>query len=123
MTYILTPYLLKTLEAKKKSGYVFSAINDPKKPMNPGTLNTHWYKVREALGDWTLNNREVTYEEFHIHDIRHLIGGALINAGTVDEITGAVLGHTRSNITSRYAEILAETSNKAILEVLDNVLQ
>jgi len=123
MTYILTPYLLKTLEAKKKSGYVFPAINDSKKQMVQATLNNHWRKVRDAvLGDWTLNKREATSDEFHLHDIRHLIGGALINNGTPDEITGAVLGHTRSSITSRYADIQASTANDALMKVLNDVI-
>lgn len=124
MTYKLTPYQLNTLPEQKKSGLVFHAQKDKNKQVGPDVLWKHWKNVREAVGTWTLNRQEVDHNELHIHDIRHLIATEMLNKyDIVDEISGAVLGHTRSGITARYAEILIESVDEAIMKVLGGVLK
>jgi integrase len=123
MTYKLTPYQVAALPEKKKSGLVFPS-RKTKTKIGTDVLWTHWKRVRVAVGEWTLNNKEATSEDLHIHDIRHLIATEMLNKHKiVDEISGAVLGHTRPGITARYAEMLTESVDEAIMKVLDGVLK
>lgn len=124
MTYKLTPYQLETLKEPKRKGLVFPPRKGGAKPIGPDVLWTHFKRVRESMGEWTLNNKTVGPEEFHIHDIRHLIATEMLNKYyVVDEISGAALGHTRSGITARYAEIMMHSVNDAVMKVLDGVLR
>ena len=125
MTYKLTPYQIDVLPEAKKEGLVYPSLRDKNKQMVQVTLSNHWHKVRKAVGTWELNNRHNTpSSELHIHDIRHLIATEMLNKyHIVDEISGAVLGHTRSGVTSVYAQMLAESVDNAIMKVLDGVLK
>ena len=49
-----------------------------------------------------------------IHDIRHLIGGVLVNSGATLEEIAAVLGHSSTNVTKRYSNVKKETASKAV---------
>ena len=124
MTYKLTPYQLDVLPKPKKEGLVYPSLRDKNKKMVQGTLKTHWKRVRKVVGAWTLNNKTATPSELHIHDIRHLIATEMLNKyHIVDEISGAVLGHTRSGVTAIYAEMLTQSVDEAIMKVLDGVLK
>lgn len=123
MTYKLTPYQISVLPEPKKSGIVFHAQKNKDKQIGPDVLWTHWKKVRPAVAKWTLNGKEVDHNELHMHDLRHIIATEMLNKyGIVDEISGAVLGHVRSGITARYAEIVANSVYEATMIVLDGVL-
>jgi len=124
MMYILTPYQRNVLPEPKKKGLVFPSVRDKSKQMVQITLRNHWIKVRKNVGKWTLNSKAATPSDLHIHDIRHLIATEMLNKHhIVDEISGAVLGHTRSGITSTYAEMLTESVDDAIMKVLDGVIK
>ncbi len=129
MTYKLTSYQLETLPKPKKKGLVFPPRKGSKNKdgteriIGADVLWTHWKKVRPVVEDFTLNDKEVDYTELHIHDLRHLIATEMLNKYyIVDEISGAVLGHTRAGITPRYAKMLIESVDEAIMKVLDGVL-
>ncbi len=122
MTYKMTPYQIAALPKQKTKGLVFPS-RKTKTVIGADVLWNHWKLVRKAVGTWTLNGKEVTATELHLHDIRHLIATEMLNKyGIVDEISGAALGHTRSSVTSRYAKILSESVNEAVMKVLDGVL-
>ncbi len=124
MVYILTRYQLETLPKPKKKGLVFPSITDKTTEMVQPTIANHWFKVRKTVGLWKLNDKKVLHSALHIHDIRHLIATEMLNEhNIVDEISGAVLGHTRSGVTARYAEMLTSSVNEAILKVLDGVFK
>ncbi|WP_415405716.1 tyrosine-type recombinase/integrase [Sulfurovum sp. CS9] len=130
MTYKLTPCQVNALPTQKKKGLVFppkkGRKDDDGNPRQIGAdvLWNHWKRVRKAVGVWTLNKKEATPDDLHIHDIRHLIATEMLNKHKiVDEISGAVLGHTRPGITARYAKMLTESIDEAIMQVLDGVLK
>ena len=124
MTYKLTPYQITVLPEQKKKGLVFPSVTNNNRKMVQGTLANHWKKVRKVVGNWTLNNKIATPSELHIHDLRHLIATEMLNKhNIVDEISGAVLGHTRSGITSTYAEMLTDSVYDATMKVLDGVIK
>ena len=124
MTYKLTPYQIRSLPEQKKKDLVFPSVTDKNKEMVQVTLANHWKKVRKVVGNWTLNNKKATPTELHIHDLRHLIATEMLNKHSiVDEISGAVLGHTRSGITATYAEMLTQSVDDAIMKVLDGVIK
>lgn len=119
MEYILPDRIIEKLKKMgvKKKGYVFSAINNEKKMMNYGTLREHWLKHRIVVGKFKLNKRIVAAKKFRMHDIRHIIGGYLVNQGVSRDVIGVVLGHTQDSdedITSRYSQIEIETAHDAI---------
>lgn len=108
MTYSITERLQVVLDNfyQQKSGFVFPAINDESKPLSSGTIRNHWKS------------------ELHLHDLRHLIGGHLVNMGISYEIIGAILGHTPTtgNITSRYSKVKANTVSEVITSMLDELI-
>jgi site-specific recombinase XerD len=52
--------------------------------------------------------------KMRIHDVRHLIGSTLVNAGESLETIAAVLGHSSISVTKRYSEVKKETASKAV---------
>lgn len=109
MEYVLTEYQIEAIGKPKKKGWVFPSVNDTKKALSKETIRNHDIGLFE--------------EGMHKHDLRHCIGGYLINKGTLKEVIGVILGHTQNNsITDRYAKVQKRTANKAILSMLDDLL-
>lgn len=109
MEYILTDYQLEAIGKPKKKGWVFPAINDIKKALSKETMRNHDIGLFEG--------------GMHKHDLRHCIGGYLINKGTLKEVISVILGHTQNkSITDRYAQVRKQTANRAILSMLDDLL-
>lgn len=102
--YSLREDTIKTLEnIPKESIYIFPARTDTSKPLSSATFRNHWETV--------LDNAKVS---MRIHDIRHLIGGVLVNSGATLEEIAAVLGHSSTNVTKRYSNVKKETASKAV---------
>lgn len=102
--YDLREDTIEALNAIPKiSKYIFPAFTNSSKHMSRDTLRTHWLKV---IKDLDINMR--------IHDIRHLIGGDLVNNGATLEEVAAVLGHDSTAATKRYSKVKKETASKAI---------
>ncbi|MEA2017946.1 MAG: tyrosine-type recombinase/integrase [Campylobacterota bacterium] len=119
MEYVLPDRLINKLKkiGIKKKGIVFPSINNDSKMMSPGTLRDHWLKLREVIDSFKLNKRMVSSKHFRMHDIRHIIGGHLVNKGISRDVIGVVLGHTQDggdDITARYAQIDYTTAHDAI---------
>ncbi|MEW5832125.1 MAG: tyrosine-type recombinase/integrase [Campylobacterota bacterium] len=87
----------------KISKYIFPARIDTNRPMSKETFRNHWVKILQKLD---INMR--------IHDIRHLIGGTLVNSGATLEQIAAVLGHSSTTITKRYSKVKKETAANAL---------
>lgn len=85
------------------STYIFPARTDNTKPMSADTFRWHWDKLLDTLNI-----------KMRIHDIRHLIGGVLVNSGATLEEIAAVLGHSSTNVTKRYSTVKKDTASKAV---------
>ena len=96
-----TALILQELVVESK--YIFYARSDKDKPISPDTFRWHWKKI--------LNELDI---KMRIHDIRHLIGGVLVNSGATLEEIAAVLGHSSTNVTKRYSNVKKETASKAV---------
>lgn len=90
-------------DIQKESAYIFPARMNKENPMSAETFRWHWEKVLEDLNI-----------QMRVHDIRHLIGGTLVNAGATLEEIAAVLGHSSTNVTRRYSNVKKETASKAV---------
>lgn len=86
-----------------ESIYIFPARTDTTKQMSSATFRNHWETI---LADLNIKMR--------IHDIRHLIGGVLVNSGATLEEIAAVLGHSSTNVTKRYSNVKKETASIAV---------
>jgi integrase len=105
MTYKLDDDLLATLEnIEQKGEYIFPAIKDPHKKMHNDTIKRHWKKI---LANANISN-------LRIHDLRHIVGLKLVNAGVSLEVIASVLGHTTVSITKRYSNVRTETAADAM---------
>jgi len=104
MQYELDDDLLATLYPIKKSGYVFPSIKDKNKKMHNDTIKRHWFKI--------LKNANL--EKIRIHDLRHIVGLKLVNAGVSLEVIASVLGHTTTSITKRYSNVRTKTAATAL---------
>ena len=105
MTYHMDDDLMGTLkDIKSRTGYLFPAIKDPNNKMHNDTLKRHWKKILE----------NANIEHLRIHDLRHIVGLKLVNAGVSLEVIASVLGHTTVSITKRYSKVRTETASKAM---------
>jgi len=105
MTYHMDDDLMGTLDGiKRRTGYLFPAIKDQNNKMHNDTLKRHWKKILE----------NANIEHLRIHDLRHIVGLKLVNAGVSLEVIASVLGHTTVSITKRYSKVRTETATKAM---------
>ncbi len=106
MTYVLTQWQSDTL-TEDGEGLVFPSVNSPHKQMYSGTITTNHWDLPCTM-----------------HDLRHIIGNTLVSKGVSIEIIGRILGHKpqKNIITNRYANVSAEAANKALVEMLKEVL-
>ena len=109
MKYQLDEDLLATLHPIKKEGYVFPSIKDINKKMHNDTLKRHWKNIVDNAG----------LENIRIHDLRHIVGLKLVNAGISLEVIASVLGHTTTSITKRYSNVRTKTAAKALGQFKD----
>lgn len=108
ITFVLRPEMLETLENKKV--LIHPSQNDT--VMDGSTVRNHWDKV--------LNIAKIK-DKLHIHDLRHIIGTILRDSGVNEELRALVLGHTRSNITARYASQNAKLADEIYQFYLDKI--
>ncbi len=108
MIYHLSHRLKETLESIgiKKSGYIFTKINNKNEPYSKGAIRNHW------------KNKPIV-----IHQIRNCIATYLKNGmGIGDDVAGAILGHKQNKtITSRYGKINYYSFGKVIDDMLDEI--
>jgi integrase len=113
MQYEIDDDLLETLnniEIRDK-GYVFHSIKDKDKKMHNDTIKRHWIHILEGAG----------LENIRIHDLRHIVGLKLVNAGFSLEVIASVLGHTTTSITKRYSNVRTKTAADALSQFKDMV--
>ncbi|MCC5927601.1 MAG: tyrosine-type recombinase/integrase [Bacteroidetes bacterium] len=79
------------------SALVFPSLNDQERPIPD--FRTGAKRIRKALGS----------DEFHVHDLRHIVGGNMTELGIDLVVIGEVLNHKglagEYMITKRYAKI------------------
>ncbi len=73
----------------------------------PRTMQGHWWVIRKACG----------YPHLHIHDLRHSAISSMINAGTDQQVVGAVAGHKSSVSIKRYSHLYTSTMASAINKI------
>ncbi len=97
----LIPILVDALPDRKKKGFIFHSMGDPGKKMHPSTLRPHWDRLLKTANIPTLRK----------HDLRHLLGNTMVSKGATLEEIAALLGHSSTAVTRRYAK--AEVESKA----------
>ena len=96
--------LLRKMHRKAKEpteGWVFPGRSDGAHLEN---LKQHWPLIRKAskLGD-----------EVRLHDLRHTFASHLVSSGESLQTVGALLGHTQTQTTMRYAHLADTTLRNA----------
>lgn len=93
----------------KKTGYIFTAEKNPKKPLSQETFRRHWKKVIDRLD----------IDKMRIHDTRHLLGNTMVNKGFSLEAVGKAMGHSSVHVTKRYAKVDLNTANDVLNDYLE----
>lgn len=89
-------------------------------PIHRNIRNCLWiYKrplpaKRTVQKQFTLARARVCMDHLHFHDVRHSAASEMINAGIDLFTVGAVLGHTDSRSTQRYAHLATDTLAAAV---------
>jgi len=114
LSFKMTDLLYSTLYNRAReyglNGYVF---------LNP-TTNKPYNDIRRA---WHRILNEADIEHMRLHDIRHMIGFYLVNILKVPlEEVAFILGHSSSEVTSRYVNIKSEVS-RDVLEAMFKALK
>jgi len=114
LSFKMTDLLYSTLfnRARKygRNGYVF---------LNPIT-NKPYNDIRRV---WRRILNDADIEHMRLHDIRHMIGFYLVNILKVPlEEVAFILGHSSSEVTSRYVNIKSEVS-RDVLETMFKALK
>lgn len=111
MTYEMTDELYNILiNIEDKAGYVFKSLVTGGKIKN---LRWAWDRV--------LKEANVT-KSMRIHDLRHLIGEiSLNNTNNSMEVVAAILGHSSTRPTRRYAKVQQKVAAQGIKKVFDTL--
>jgi integrase len=88
---------------RKRTVWVFPGRSGAK----PIELSGAWQQIRARAG----------LADVHLHDLRHTYASTGVNAGMSLPVIGALLGHTRSETTRRYAHL----SNDPIREAAERI--
>ncbi len=107
----LIPMLMDALPDRKKKGYIFPSMGDPAKKMHPSTLRPHWDTLLETATIATLRK----------HDLRHLLGNTMVSKGATLEEIAALLGHSSTAVTRRYAKAEVESKANSINDYLNHL--
>ena len=110
MTDLLYSTLFNRARKYGRNGYVF---------LNPIT-NKPYNDIRRV---WRRILNDADIEHMRLHDIRHMIGFYLVNILKVPlEEVAFILGHSSSEVTSRYVNIKSEVS-RDVLETMFKALK
>lgn len=109
MTYEITDELYEILiNIEPKNGYVFKSLVTGEKIAN---LRWAWKRV--------LSEAKIT-KEVRIHDLRHLIGEVSLNeTDNSIEVVAAILGHSSTRPTRRYAKVQQKVAAQGLKKVFD----
>ncbi len=88
--------LLKGIE--QEGEYLFPGEHGHQKD-----IKSAWETIRERAG----------IEDVRVHDLRHTYASVLVSAGQSLPVIGALLGHTQSKTTERYAHLFDDPLRKA----------
>ncbi|OCL90482.1 tyrosine-type recombinase/integrase [Aliarcobacter thereius] len=111
MSYEITDELYEILANKEdKAGYVFKSLVTGDKVKN---LRWAWKRILEAA--------EIT-KPIRIHDLRHLIGEISLNeTDNSMEVVAAILGHSSTRPTRRYAKVQQKVAAQGLKKVFDTL--
>ncbi len=77
------------------------------RPYSTGTLFYHWKRSKEKVG---------IKDKLRLYDgTRHSVASQAVNRGVDLNLIGKVLGHTKTEMTNRYAHVMTETLKKVIV--------
>jgi len=109
MIYQLTPEIMELfLNIEYSSGLLFRSPITGKKFK---CIRKAWKRILKAANI----SKNVT-----IHDLRHLIGEISVNELELPlETVAAILGHTSTQVTKRYAKVRTDTAAKGLSKVFD----
>ena len=92
--------LLENRRKVSKSEYIFAA--DTGKP------------ITDVKKSWASIIEEARLENIRLHDLRHTFASVAVSQGQSLPIIGAMLGHTQTQTTARYAHLYDDTLSKAV---------
>ena len=107
ITDLLEPVVLEALEGtRKEEDLLFPSLVTGDVIVN---LTKPWERVKRESG---------IEKPFRLHDLRHLIGNLGVNeAGLTNDVVAAILGHTSTRVTKRYARVRAEVAGEGIHKI------
>ena len=62
---------------------------------------------------WASLCEKAEIEDVRLHDLRHTFASLLVSSGASLPLIGAMLGHTQTNTTARYAHLFDDTLSDA----------
>jgi len=111
MSYIITDELYEILiDIEPKEGYVFKSLVTGKKIDN---LRWAWKRI--------LSKANIA-KDVRVHDLRHLIGEISLNeTDNSMEVVAAILGHSSTRPTRRYAKVQQKVAAAGLKKVFDRL--
>ncbi len=111
MNYEITDELYKILINKDdRTGYIFKSLVTGDKVKN---LRWAWKRILEVAN--------IT-KDIRIHDLRHLIGEISLNeTDNSMEVVAAILGHSSTRPTRRYAKVQQKVASAGLRKVFDTL--
>ena len=112
----------KTLPLNGPALEILSSL--PREEDNPfvivgGKPGSHLVNLKDP---WDLIRKEAGLEDFRIHDLRHSFASVGVTGGLGLPIIGAMLGHTQTQTTARYAHLADDPIRAASERVAREVL-
>ncbi|CAA6604711.1 Phage integrase [Rhodospirillaceae bacterium LM-1] len=86
-----------------ESDWMLPSQHDSEKPITGNVLYLAWKSIRTELG----------FKDVRLHDLRHTFASWAVMGGQSLPVTGALLGHTAMQTTSRYAHFASNPLREA----------
>ena len=104
--YGITPYMRKVLDSIPGNLTEFVFIREDGKPYTSKNLNAIWHKA--------CKNASIEIKLYNA--VRHSLGCQMLDQGTELDLVRDILGHTRSDMTRRYARRSSEVVTQALID-------
>jgi integrase len=77
--------------------------------------------IRDMRKAWSWACKRAKVRQLRIHDCRHTVASLLVSNGASLAVVGAILGHSNSTVTNRYAHLLDDPLRAALAGVAEQV--
>jgi integrase len=103
----------------QRSPYAFTRADGTGRPLTQGVMRGHFDRMLARLGICPPPGADL--DHFRLHDLRHAFATMLREAGAIDALLAAAMGHSSVTMLERYSHIRVRRGGQAFRLVVDSL--